>query len=699
MNCPKCHCTLVDTYTPRGVVVDYCSSCQGIWFDRGELTHFSKSPMNFARHLQAGLRNRHPSSCSCPRCGVAMVEGGFLKDDLLIEQCESCGGVWLDAQELTAVRLAEGELRGLDSSKIFPRAARASSAIEELSGGKAAGASAGAFCRAKIPPPRLPNLVIRSIATMVILYAMLGVLMVILAEAKVLTAEAAVVTAIATIFLNFLLSPFILDIFMSWLQNLTFVEPGALPPRLREFVEELCRRENIPFPRFGIIGDGTPNAFTYGHYPGNARVVITAGLIDRLTPEELNAVVAHEIGHAVHWDILVMTLASVVPILLYYISKTLMRMKSSGRKGKNPLPAIGVIAYIMYVIAQYAVLFLSRTREYWADRYSAEVTRDPNALSSALIKIAYGLSAETSRRRQYAAVHDGGGHGETRHRALGALGIFDATSAKALVATSLKCVSCDSLSPDNEEISKENIAGAMQWDLWNPWALYYELHSTHPLPARRIDALSVYAANLDQTPYIVFNREKPESYWDDFFVDFAVQYAPLFALVLSAVIVGTGRANFGLTPLLFGAAYLLQVIYSYPASDFPEHSVSSLLRYIKVSAVRPVPATVRGRVIGKGVAGLIYSEDLVMQDNTGYIFLNYEQPLDIFNFLFGLKNTAYIGTEVVVTGWYRRAPVPYFEIYKMQAYDGVNTCYVYWYKIILAVFLVGLGVFFMATSI
>lgn len=659
MNCPKCLCALIDTYTPKGVVVDYCPSCQGIWFDKGELNHFSKSPMAFSKMLQAGLINPHASSCDCPRCGIAMQEGGFIKEELLIDGCPSCGGLWLDAQELTAMQLAESEARGLDSSKLFSKSYKAASAMEELTGAKMQGSSTGAFSKAKMPLPALPNLVIRSIGTMVVLYAMLGVVMILLAETEVLTTEAAVISTVVFIFINFLLSPYFLDFFMGWFQSLTFVEPEALPHGLKNFVSEVCKKENIPFPRFGIIDDGTPNAFTYGHYPGNARVVITRGLIEKLTPEELNAVVAHEIGHAVHWDILVMTLASVVPILLYYISKTLMKARSSGRGDKNPLPAIGIIAYLMYVIAQYAVLFLSRTREYWADRYSAEATGEPNALSSALIKVAYGLAAESSREAEYAA-HEGGARAEPRHKALGALGIFDSTSAKALVATSIKKVDRNSLSPEDEQISKENIAGAMQWDLWNPWALYYELHSTHPLPARRIEALAAHALNLDQTPYIVFNREQPESYWDDFFVDFAVQYFPLFAFLAATVMAGAGSANFGLIPLLTGAAYLFQVFYSYPNSDYPEHSVASLLKYIKVSAVRPVPATIRGRIIGKGVPGLIYSEDLVMQDSTGYIFLNYEQPLNIFNFLFGLKNTAYIGTEVVVTGWYRRAPVPVF---------------------------------------
>ncbi len=694
MDCPKCSCSLVDTYTPRGVVVDYCPACQGIWFDKGELNYFSKSPMAFSKLLQAGLKNPVASSCLCPRCKVSMNEGGFIKDELLIEQCPSCCGVWLDAQELTAMQLAEHEMRGLDASKLFSRSYKASSALEEITGEKIQGSSGGSFSKAKIPLPKLPNLLIRSLGTLVVLYAMLGVIMIVLAEADVLTAGAAVFTMIAMIILNFLISPFFLDIFMSWFQSLTFVEPGGLPHSLRNFVDEICRKENMAFPRFGIIDDGTPNAFTYGHYPGNARIVITRGLMEKLDSEELNAVVAHEIGHAVHWDILVMTAASVVPILLYYISKTLMKMKSRGRNGKNPFPMIGIIAYIMYVAAEYAVLFLSRTREYWADRYSADATRNPNALASALIKIAYGLSAESSKEAEYAAYE--GEAREPRHKALGALGIFDSTSAKALVATSVRNIDSGSLSPDNEEISKENISAAMQWDLWNPWALYYELHSTHPLPARRIDALAKHALSFDQTPYIVFNRTRPESYWDDFFVDFAVQYMPLFALAGASIAAGTGYVHFGLAPALLGAAYLLQVLYSYPAADFPDHSVVSLLKYIKVSAVRPVPATIRGRIIGKGVPGLIYSEDLVMQDNTGYIFLNYEQPLNIFNFLFGIKNTAYIGTEVVVTGWYRRAPVPYFEIYKMQAYDGVNNCYIYWYKIIFAIFLTGLGIFLMA---
>ncbi|NIO19186.1 MAG: M48 family metalloprotease, partial [Candidatus Aenigmarchaeota archaeon] len=76
-------------------------------------------------------------------------------------------------------------------------------------------------------------------------------------------------------------------------------------------------------PRMGVIYDGAPNAFTYGHTPNNARVVLTRGLMDLLNEDEVKGVVAHEIGHAKHWDMLIMTAAQLVPLILYYIYRTL----------------------------------------------------------------------------------------------------------------------------------------------------------------------------------------------------------------------------------------------------------------------------------------------------------------------------------------------------------------------------------------
>ena len=149
------------------------------------------------------------------------------------------------------------------------------------------------------------------------------------------------------------------------------------------------------FPSFGILHDGAPQAFTYGHHPSNARVVISEGILNLLEPAEVEAVVAHELGHAHNWDMALMTLANLVPLLLYYLYRVGIRM-SGGRnnKGGDYTIAVAVGAYVLYVVSEYLVLWFSRTREYYADRFAGQVTGNANALATALVKIAYGLAAQ-----------------------------------------------------------------------------------------------------------------------------------------------------------------------------------------------------------------------------------------------------------------------------------------------------------------
>jgi heat shock protein HtpX len=257
----------------------------------------------------------------------------------------------------------------------------------------------------------------------------------------------------------------------------------------------------------------------------------------------------------------------------------------------------------------------------------------------------------------------------------------------------------------------------MQWDLWNPWARYYELHSSHPLPAKRIQALGQLAQSQGQAPLVNFNLRQPESYWDEFAVDLGVMLLPLAGLLLAvaywtapaaadfaSLTAEAGKAVTGpswLVGLVFPAVgWLIKILYQYRGGYFPDFTVSGLLRKVKVSGVRPVPCRVRGKVIGRGIPGLLWSEDMVLQDATGYIFLDYRQPLAIFEWLFGLFRTpGLIGQEVEVEGWYRRSPVPFVEMKKLTVGTGFVThrAYVYPLKLALAVALlvVGLAGFFL----
>lgn len=199
---------------------------------------------------------------------------------------------------------------------------------------------------------------------------------------------------------------------------------------------------------------------------------------------------------------------------------------------------------------------------------------------------------------------------------------------------------------------KEQIASAMQWDLWNPWASWYEIHSTHPLPAKRINALTDQAATLRQEPFILFNRQKPESYWDEFFVDIFYHLLPLFPIlglglylmhqaVHHSFVIAHGWKMTGIFLACFGICSLFQTLFAYRGNLFPQMKISTLLSRVKVSGVRPIPVTVTGKVIGRGVPGYMFSEDIVLEDESGIMFLDYRQPLSIIEFFFALMSRFY----------------------------------------------------------
>src|SRR5262249_33643596 len=122
------------------------------------------------------------------------------------------------------------------------------------------------------------------------------------------------------------------------------------------------------------------------------RIVITQGILDLLEPAEVEGVVAHEIGHGKNWDMVLMTVVQLVPLLLYFLYRTAMQAGNRGKDNSYRI-AIAIGAYVLYVASEYIVLWFSRCREYYADRFAGNVTGNPGALASALVKIGYGLAA------------------------------------------------------------------------------------------------------------------------------------------------------------------------------------------------------------------------------------------------------------------------------------------------------------------
>ena len=161
----------------------------------------------------------------------------------------------------------------------------------------------------------------------------------------------------------------------------------AEAPQLHAIVANLAQRAGLPMPRVAIIPEDTPNAFATGRNPEHAVVAVTEGIMRVLSRPELEAVIAHELGHVKHRDILIGSLAAVLAQAIMFLSRMAAWVSPRDEEGRsNPLAglAIMILGPLAAFLLQMAV---SRSREYMADEYSARLTGRPDMLASALERL------------------------------------------------------------------------------------------------------------------------------------------------------------------------------------------------------------------------------------------------------------------------------------------------------------------------
>jgi heat shock protein HtpX len=171
-------------------------------------------------------------------------------------------------------------------------------------------------------------------------------------------------------------------------------------PELHGMIDRLCAMADMPKPRVGISYTDMPNAFATGRSPHRSAVVVTTGILDRLTAEELEGVLAHELSHVAHRDVLVMTIASSAGIVAGMMTRGAQYGAIFGRGNNNNGGggAVGflialVVSLVVYAISFFLTRLLSRYRELSADRAGAYLTQKPSALASALTKITGEIAA------------------------------------------------------------------------------------------------------------------------------------------------------------------------------------------------------------------------------------------------------------------------------------------------------------------
>ncbi len=276
---------------------------------------------------------------------------------------------------------------------------------------------------------------------------------------------------VGILFFQYLIGPKMVEITM----GVRYVSEAEAPD-LHAMVGELARKAGIPKPKVGVSPMEIPNAFAFGRGVSDGRMCVTQGIVRTLNKEELRAVLGHEISHLKNRDVLTITMISVIPLLFWYLANYL--MWGGGRNRDNSsgnLALFGFLAFLMYFVSNFIVLFASRLREYYADRGSVELGCPPYHLASALYKLVYG-TAKLPKRQIEAAE--------------GAKAFFVTDPSRAYnEIRELKSVDTDfSGSIDASELaalrSKEPKLGAADKMM--------EIMSTHPNMLKRIKQLSEY---------------------------------------------------------------------------------------------------------------------------------------------------------------------------------------------------------------
>jgi Zn-dependent protease with chaperone function len=466
------------------------------------------------------------------------------------------------------------------------------------------------------------------------------------------------------------------------LQPLSLSKLGNYSPEAIQSLNRFCRQRQVPMPDLGVLPSPAPLAFSYGVLPRVTRVVVSQGLLEQLADDEIAAILAAEVGHISYRDGALMSLIMVVIQIPYTVYCLL---ADWGNRQVQPilrgLATWGAATgYGLYCLFRFVGLWLSRSRIYYSDRVAAELTGNPNGLTRALLKIAIGTAKDVQSQGQTSYLLEG----------------FDLlTPLGHRMATPL-----GSLYPHTP------LEPVLEWEWTNPLRHWLAINNSHPPTGERLHLLTLYARHWKLVPELDLNRERSTlpkrsglsvRQWGTLLL----QGAPYFGMALGGglalllSLLGSVGWRLGSSQLLWlaGAPGILQGLAlvglslgtfvrinpSYPDVPAPSGvgspasaSVVSLMQNPTAIPIQGEGVRLEGKLLGRpGIANRL-SQDLLLQTETGLIWLHCVSPFGPLGNLLPrpVHFTDLIGQSLTATGWFRRGATAWLDIDVLRTVGG-----------------------------
>lgn len=477
-------------------------------------------------------------------------------------------------------------------------------------------------------------------------------------------------------------SPWLLDGLFGYCYGLKSFPTSALgqySPEAERLIQRFCQQQRLPKLTLKILPTPTPIALTYGFIPRTARVVVSQGLLDQLTEDEVAAIYASELGHLVLWDYLLLSLLTLllqIPYLIYW------KAAQWGDRRSNLVLQTGAAVvsaggYGLYWFMRWSGLCLSRWRLYESDRLGTELTGNPNALTRALMKLAIGIATDVQKQKQ------------TRDL-LESLDLITPVGVK----TALSLGSAWSHAP---------LEPMLGWDRIHPHRRWLALNNAHPLMGDRLEKLDAYARRWNLGTQLNLTAiPQPKPRWGMLLL----QAAPYLGLPLGwgigqvlwwvSWLLGRLEVNqpsinamiprlvwfYGDQSLLsscllitFGLSIILRFNRFFPdlkssqlQTETPGISLPTLLSDANALPLDSQPVALTGQLLGRRGMSNWLGQDLLLQTSTGLVKLHYLSSLGVMGNLFQRhRPVSLIGQTILVKGWYRRGATPWIDADLLQA--------------------------------